>query len=140
LQNCEFQSTGVGFDTYAFRLQGSELVPGLLDPVVPRPVRVAQDLALALQLQAEIERDGLTYRELAKRHGWSRMKACRLLPLARLAPEIQAEVARLTTTVAGEPIDRDTLTWVADAGDWATQRQRFKTLSRTWRTLAEPAM
>jgi hypothetical protein len=100
---------------------------------------VAQELALALQLQAEIDNEGLTHRELAERHGWSRMKACRLLRLIRLAPEIQAEVAALTTTVAGEPIDRDTLGWVADAPNLASQRERFDALKRTWTMLIEPA-
>ena len=95
-------------------------------------------MALAVQLQAEIDNEGLTYRELAERHGWSRMKACRLLPLARLAPAIQAEVAALTTTVAGEPIDRDTLIWIAEAPDWAAQRDRFDALACTWRMLLGP--
>ena len=101
---------------------------------------MAQELALALQLQAEIDNEGLTYRQLAERHGWSRMKACQLLPVARLAPDIQAEVAGLTTTVAGEPIDRDTLVWIAEARDAAAQRERFDALARTWRMLLEPAV
>jgi hypothetical protein len=66
------------------------------------------------------------------------MKACRLLPLARLAPDIQAEVAALTTIAAGEPIDRDTLVWVAEARDAACQRQRFDALPRVWRILVDP--
>lgn len=118
--------------------RGRDLVLGVLEPLVPRPARVAQELALALQLQAEIDNEGLTYRELAERHGWSRMKACRLLPLSRLAPDIQAEVAALTTTVAGEPIDRDTLVWIAEARDCAGQRQRFDALARAWRMLMKP--
>ena len=124
---------------FSCRLQGNELVLGTLEPLVPRPARVAQELALALRLQAEIDSEGLTYRQLAERHGWSRMKACRLLPLARLAPDIQAEVARLTTTVAGDPIDRDTLTWIAKAPTSAAQRERFDALARVWRTLLERA-
>jgi hypothetical protein len=127
-------------DVFQCRLQGHELVLGRLEPIVPRPARIAHDLALALQLQAEIDREGLTYRELAERHGWSRMKVCRLLPLTRLAPDIQAEVAALTTTVAGEPIDRETLQWIADARDPAAQRERFRALARTWRMLLEPAV
>jgi hypothetical protein len=128
------KSYGV-IDTFAWRLQGRKRVTGTLPALIPRPARVAQDLALGLQLQAEIDREGLTYRELAKRHGWSRMKVCRLLPLARLAPEIQAEVAGLTSTVASEPLDRDTLLWVAEAGDWNAQRIRFDALAQAWRTL-----
>jgi hypothetical protein len=124
-------------DTFAFRLRGTELVLGRLEPLVPRPARVAQELAFALQLQSEIDREELTYRELAERHSWSRMKACRLLPLAKLAPDIQAEVAALTATVAGEPIDRDTLLWIAEAPDWGAQRERFDALACTWRVLLD---
>jgi hypothetical protein len=70
--------------------------------------------------------------EPPERHGWSRTKVCRLLPLARLAPAIQAEVATLTTTVPGEPLDRETLQWIADPRDPAAQRERFDALARTW--------
>jgi hypothetical protein len=38
-------------------------------------------------------------------------------------------------TVAGEPIDRDTLKWIVDAADWASQRQRFDALAGTWQML-----
>jgi hypothetical protein len=137
-ENIDIDNNDGILDVFHCRLRGRELALGTLDPVIPRPARVALDLALALQLQSEIDREGLTYRELAERHGWSRMKACRLLPLVRLAPVIQAEVAGLTTTVAGEPIDRDTLLWIADAPDWAAQRERFDALATAWRMLLEP--
>jgi hypothetical protein len=139
VQNIKFKSVGLGLDRFRFRSRGDDLVLGVLEPLVPQPARVARDLALALQLKDELDREGLSYRELAERHGWSRMKVCRLLPLARLAPDIQAEVAKMTTTVAGEPIDRDTLLWVADAPDAAGQRKRFDSLREAWRTLAEEA-
>jgi hypothetical protein len=61
-------------DRFAFRSRGDELVLGVLEPLVPQSARVALDLALARQLRAEIDAEGLTYRELAERHGWSRMK------------------------------------------------------------------
>jgi hypothetical protein len=127
-------------DRFAFRSRGDELVLGVLEPLVPQPARIAQDLALARQLRAEIDSEGLTYRELGERHGWSRMKVCRLLPLARLTPDIQAEVAALTTTVAGEPLDRETLLWIAEARTATAQRERFDALARTWRMLLEPAV
>jgi hypothetical protein len=136
-ENTEIKNVESILDVFQCRLRGTELVLGRLEPLVPRPARVAQELVLALQLQAEIDREGFTYRELAERHSWSRMKACRLLRLAKLPPDIQAEVAALTATVAGEPIDRDTLTWIAEAPDWRTQRKRFDALTRTWRMLLD---
>jgi hypothetical protein len=136
-ENIEIRNHDGILDVFSCRLQGDRLVIGRLEPLVPRPARVAQDLALAIELQAEIDNEGLTYRELAERHGWSRMKACRLLPLARLAPDIQAEVDALTTTVAGEPIDRDTLLWIAGAPSWSAQRERFDALASTWRMLLD---
>jgi hypothetical protein len=137
-ENSEFKNAFGILDVFPFRLRGDELVLGTLEPIIPRPARVAQELALALELQAEIDREGLTYRELADRHRWSRMKACRLLPLTRLAPDIQTEVGQLTTTVAGEPIDRDTSLWIPEVPDWVAQRARFDALTRTWRALFEP--
>jgi len=139
MQNFGNENVGDVLDHFRFRSRGDELVLGALEPLVPQPARVAQDLALARQLQAQIDREGLSYRELAERHGWSRMKVCRLLPLARLAPDIQAEVASLTTTVAGEPIDRDTLAWVAGALTWTEQRRRFDALAQAWQTIVAPA-
>ncbi len=116
MQNFGNENVGDVLDHFRFRSRGDELVLGALEPLVPQPARVAQDLALARQLQAQIDREGLSYRELAERHGWSRMKVCRLLPLARLAPDIQAEVAQLTTAVAAEPIDRETLNHRSSSG------------------------
>ncbi|MBN1771210.1 MAG: hypothetical protein JXB32_08125 [Deltaproteobacteria bacterium] len=91
----------------------------------PQPARVARELALALDVQAEIDRDGLTYREAARRHGCSRQRICRLLALARLAPDIQARVADLTTTTALEALTVEDLRWVAEAMDWGEQWRRF---------------
>jgi hypothetical protein len=53
--------------------------------------------------------------------------------------DIQAEVPELTATVAGEPIDRDTLTWNAAGDDCAAQRERFDALARAWRALTSIA-
>lgn len=97
-------------------------------PARPQPARVAGELALALEVQTEIDRDGLTYREVARRHACSRQRICRLLALARLAPDIQDQVARMTTVTASEGLDRQSLEWVAEALDWAEQRQRFAAL------------
>lgn len=85
-------------------------------------------MALALEVRAEIDRDCLTYREVARRHACSRQRICRLLALARLAPDIQAEVARMTTATASEALDRQSLEWVAEALDWSKQRERFAAL------------
>ena len=96
--------------------------------VRPQPARVARELALALEIQEEIDREGLTFRAAARRHGCSRMRICRLLGLARLAPDIQAQVADLTTTTALEALTVEDLRWVAEAMDWEEQRGRFALL------------
>lgn len=90
-----------------------------------RPARVARELALALEIQEEIDREGLTFRDAARRRGCSRMRICRLLGLARLAPDIQAQVVDLTTTTTLEALTVDDLRWVAEAMDWGEQRKRF---------------
>jgi hypothetical protein len=126
LQNPEIQSNLELVDTFPFRSQGRGKRAGPPPPVRPQPARVARDLALALKIQAEIDREGLTYREVATRHGCSRKRVCRLLLLTRLAPEIQDRVARMTTTTASEPLDREALEWVADVMDWSEQRDRFQ--------------
>ena len=93
--------------------------------VRPKPARVARELALALEMQEEIDRGGLTFRDAGRRHDCSRMRICRLLALARLAPDIQARVADRTTTTAPEAPSVEDLRWVAEAMDWREQRRRF---------------
>jgi hypothetical protein len=73
-----------------------------------------------------MDKDNLTYREVGPRHGFSRATVGRLVPLVRLAPDIQDVVSRLTTTTASERIDRETLEWVAEPTDWTQQRVRFQ--------------
>lgn len=112
---------------------------GAPPPVRPQPARVAHDLALALQIQAEIDAERLTYREVAPRHGCSRQRVCRLLTLTRLAPDIQQAVARLTTETASDPLDREALEWVAEVIDWSEQRERFqKVMVRAFGTEPSP--
>lgn len=113
-------------DTFAFRLQGREFVIGKPPPLVPQPAAVAKDLSLARTIQSEMDKDNLTYREVGPKHGFSRATVGRLVPLVRLAPDIQEVVARLTTTTASERIDRKTLEWVAEPLNWPDQRARFQ--------------
>lgn len=94
--------------------------------VRPQPARVARELALTLEIQEEIDREGLTFRAAARRHDCSRMRICRLLALARLAPDIQARVADLTTTTALEALTVEDLRWVAEAIDRGAQRRRLR--------------
>ncbi len=87
---------------------------------------MAKDLALARTVQEEMDRGNLTYREVGPKHGFSRATVGRLIPLVRLAPDIQEVVSRLTTTTASERIDRQTLEWVAEPLNWPEQRARFQ--------------
>jgi hypothetical protein len=126
------------FDSFPFRSQGRELRVGRPPAVRPQPARVARELALALEMQEEIDREGLTFRDAARRYGCSRMRICRLLALARLAPDIQVRVADLTTTTALEDVTVEDLRWVAEAMDWGEQRRRFEQVVRIGGQ-AEPA-
>ena len=87
-------------DRFAYRLQGREFVIGEPTPLVPQPAAVAKDLALAQTIQSEMDANNLTYREVGPKHGFSRATVGRLVPLVRLAPDIQELVSRLTTTTA----------------------------------------
>ena len=81
-------------DSFSFRLQGREFVIGEPAPLVPQPAAVAKDLALARTVQEEMDRGNLTYREVGPKHGFSRATVGRLIPLVRLAPDIQEAVER----------------------------------------------
>ena len=113
-------------DSFVYRLQGLDFVVGEPAPLVPQPAAVAKDLALARTIQTEMDKDNLTYREVGPKHGFSRATVGRLVPLVRLAPDIQEVVSRLTTTTASERIDRQTLEWVAEPLNWSDQRTRFQ--------------
>jgi hypothetical protein len=113
-------------DSFSFRLQGRDFVIGEPAPLVPQPAAVAKDLALARTIQSEMDKSNLTYREVGPKHGFSRATVGRLVPLVRLAPDIQDVVSRLTTTTASERIDRETLEWVAEPLGWPEQRVRFQ--------------
>lgn len=113
-------------DEFEFRTRGHRLLVGSPPEARPRPARVADELALALQVQEMIDREGLTQREVAPRFGCSSGRICRLLKLSRLAPDIQEQVAAMMTETVSEPLDRKGLEWVAEVLDWAEQRERFR--------------
>jgi hypothetical protein len=101
------------------------------EPVVPQ--EFASEILRPDLYQVQnygIERNfQLLDREVARRHECSRTRICRLLALVRLAPEVQARVAALTTTTARQPMDRRELEWVAGAVDWGEQRRRFAAIT-----------
>jgi hypothetical protein len=113
-------------DTFSFRLHGSVVFLGPAPEPRPQPATVALDLARARKIQSEMDREQLTYREVAPRHGVSHATIGRLQALTRLAPDIQDAVARLTRTTASEAIHREDLERVAEAMDWTEQRARFQ--------------
>ncbi len=150
LQTMETLCDFAMIDAFTSRSQGTGWAIGEPIPTVPQPARVVADLALAHEIQAALDgvgaRDagadggggaagggggsalgeGLTYREAGPLFGVSRTTIGRHVSLARLAPDIQKVVARLTTTTASEPIDRKKLEWVAEPVKWPEQRARFQ--------------
>jgi hypothetical protein len=118
-------------DEFEFRSPGRRLMAGPPPEARPQGLRVARDLALALKIQGEMDREGLASRQVAARYRCSHVRICKLLLLTRLAPEIQDALMRMTKVTAAEPIPRKALGWVAEAADWDEQRARFATLAPT---------
>jgi hypothetical protein len=138
LQNMKTPFDFAVIDAFTARSQGLGWAVGEPIAAVPQPARVVGDLALAHEIQAAMDRDGLTYREVGPLYGVSRTTVGHHISLARLAPDIHRTVARLTTTIASEPIDRKKLEWVAQAKEWPEQRVRFqKVMDEAFK--AEPA-
>jgi hypothetical protein len=133
LQTTETPFDFAVIDAFPARSQGLGWAVGEPAAPVAQPARVVADLALAHEIQATLDGggdggEGLTYREACPLYGVSRTTIGRHVSLARLAPDIQKVVSRLTTTTASEPIDRKKLEWVAEPVKWPEQRARFQKL------------
>lgn len=94
-----------------------------------RPLRVAQMLACAHQMQAMIERGEVQDRtELAGRFGFTRARITQLLDLLLLAPDIQEELLFSEVSAGRDRIHEHALRPIVCAPLWSEQRARWRRL------------
>lgn len=92
-------------------------------PVVRRPAKLAQLLALAHHLERLIQRRAVADRaEIAARLGISRARVTQILDLTLLAPDIQAEILFAEAVDGVEPFTEASARKAAREVDWASQR------------------
>ena len=93
---------------------------------VHRPVKVAQQLALAHHLQRAIDRGVIVDRAtLARKLDLTGARITQLLDLTLLAPDVQEAVLALEAVDGAEPMTERALRAVAHAGTWTEQRTRY---------------
>ena len=99
-------------------------------PIVPssaRPLRVAQMLACAHQMEAMITRGEIRDRtELAVRFGFSRARITQLLDLLLLAPDLQEAILFGESTRGRDSIHEHSLRRIAREASWRAQRGLWK--------------
>jgi hypothetical protein len=95
----------------------------------PQPARIARLLALAHRVEQEVRREETDLAGIARRYGLTRARVSQLQNLALLAPAIQADLARLTTSAGA----RDRITerairsttressWTGQLAQWQRQ-------------------
>jgi len=109
----------------------SEEAPAPSPDPVRRPARVAQMLALAHRLQAEIDRGDFRDRaDLARQLGFTRARISQLLDLLMLAPDLQERILNLEAGDGVEPLSERSLRGVVKLEGWSEQRrvwERFET-------------
>jgi hypothetical protein len=120
----------------AFRRGRSGRETALLNPEQGpsrrRPLRVAQMLALAHQMQATIDRREVFDRTaLAHQLGFTRARVTQLLDLLLLAPDIQEEILFLELQSGRDPVHEHGLRLVAATPFWSEQRERWDFVKRT---------
>jgi hypothetical protein len=104
----------------------TEEAPAPSPAPVRRPARVAQMLALAHRLQAEIDRGDFRDRaDLARQLGFTRARVSQLLDLLMLAPDLQEHILGLEAVDGVEPLSERTLRDVVRHQAWAEQRMTF---------------
>jgi hypothetical protein len=117
-----------------FRTKGKRVRFGAVEepvpeppPVVRRPAKVAQLLALAHHIQRAIDAGLVADRaEVARRLGFTRARVSQLLDLCLLAPDIQAELLELEAVDGVEPVSERGLRELVRVGCWAEQRRNFR--------------
>lgn len=107
----------------------SEEAPAPSPAPVRRPARVAQMLALAHRLQAEIDRGDFRDRaDLARQLGFTRARVSQLLDLLMLAPDLQERILDLEAVDGVAPLSERVLRSVVKFEGWEEQRRAW------WRT------
>ena len=97
---------------------------------VRRPARVAQMLALAHRLQAEIDRGDFRDRaDLARQLGFTRARVSQLLDLLMLAPDLQERILDLEAVDGREPLSERALRAVVKVEGWEEQRRAWGKLA-----------
>ncbi len=99
-------------------------------PVV-RPARVAVQLALAHQIQKDIDSGEVADQAaVARPLGPTRARLTQLLDLTRLAPDIQERVVALEAPAGAEPLSERALRPAARAVSWSGRRVLFDAARR----------
>jgi len=98
---------------------------------VRRPARVAQMLALAHRLQAEIDRGDFRDRaDLARQLGFTRARVSQILDLLMLAPDLQERILDLEAVDSVEPLSERSLRSVVKLERWEEQRRAWDKVAR----------
>jgi hypothetical protein len=93
----------------------------------PQPIRIARLLAQAHRLEQEVRRGGTDLAGIARRYGLTRARVTQLLNMTLLAPAIQADVARLTTSAqVRDRIKERAMRSMTRESSWTRQLARWQ--------------
>ncbi|ACY13701.1 hypothetical protein [Haliangium ochraceum] len=100
-------------------------------PPTRRPARVAQMLAFAHRVEAEVERGEFPSRSAAARHyGMTTGRITQIMSLLWLAPDVQEGVLFLEVIDGCEPVSGQALEKIARIADWGEQRRGWGEVRR----------
>ncbi|ACY13560.1 hypothetical protein [Haliangium ochraceum] len=100
-------------------------------PPARRPARVAQMLAFAHRVEAEVARGDFESRSAAARHyGMTTGRITQLLSLLWLAPDVQEDVLFLEAIDGCEPVSGQALEKIARITNWSEQRRGWREVRR----------
>ncbi|ACY13633.1 hypothetical protein [Haliangium ochraceum] len=96
-----------------------------------RPARVAQMLAFAHRVEAEVAGGDFESRSVAARHyAMTTRRTTQLMSLLWLAPDVQEDVLFLEAVDGREPISGQALEKIARIADWSEQRRGWHEVRR----------
>ncbi|ACY13249.1 hypothetical protein [Haliangium ochraceum] len=100
-------------------------------PPTRRPTRIAQMLAFAHRVEAEVTRGDFESRSAAARHyGMTTGRITQLLSLLWLSPDVQEDVLFLEAVDGREPVSGQALEKIARIADWGEQRRGWREVRR----------